>query len=101
MLHQVISSLISNQLLIDIRSNLRKSSFGSKLLQRVANLVNTDYEEQFKEKTISCIQAGDVVWDVGANVGLYSTFHFHEVHLKLFNSLLEKGFGRIKRCNQA
>ena len=31
----------------------------------------------------------------------YSTFHFHEVHLKLFNSLLEKGFGRIKRCNQA
>jgi len=31
----------------------------------------------------------------------YSTFHFHEVHLKLFNSLLEQGFGRIKRCNQA
>ena len=30
----------------------------------------------------------------------YSTFHFHEVHLKSFNSLLEQGFGRIKRCNQ-
>jgi len=26
----------------------------------------------------------------------YSTFHFHEVQLKLFNSLLEKGFGRIE-----
>jgi len=32
---------------------------------------------------------------------LYSTFYFYEVHLKVFNSLLEKGFGRIKRCNQA
>jgi len=30
----------------------------------------------------------------------YSTFYFYEVHLKVFNSLLEKGFGRIKRCNQ-
>jgi len=37
----------------------------------------------------------------GSRTYTYSTFHFHEVHLKLFNSLLEKGFGRIKRCNQA
>jgi FkbM family methyltransferase len=30
------------------------------------------YEESFKAAMIACIRPGDCVWDVGANVGLYS-----------------------------
>ncbi|HEY0263602.1 MAG TPA: FkbM family methyltransferase [Granulicella sp.] len=33
---------------------------------------NRPYEERFHEALIHAIQPGDVVWDVGANVGLYT-----------------------------
>ena len=31
------------------------------------------YENKFSEKLLSCVNVGDCVWDVGANVGLYTS----------------------------
>lgn len=39
----------------------------------VARLGERGYEEQYDEKLSSCIRNGDVVWDIGANVGYYTT----------------------------
>lgn len=39
--------------------------FGSLLSRR-------GYETRFQEAMLAAIRPGDVVWDVGANVGLYS-----------------------------
>lgn len=36
-------------------------------------LTRQSYEEAFDHALMSAIQPGDVVWDVGANVGLYTT----------------------------
>lgn len=32
-----------------------------------------DYEDRFQSAMLGAVRSGDVVWDVGANVGLYST----------------------------
>ena len=45
----------------------------SRLVQRTCRrLRGSSYEERFARLTMSRISPGDVVWDVGANVGLYT-----------------------------
>lgn len=40
------------------------------VLQRLRG--DTDYEERFSRALMSRVRPGDVVWDIGANIGLYS-----------------------------
>jgi FkbM family methyltransferase len=43
------------------------------LIQRVQGLRGGDYEESFHRALRGSVRAGDTVWDVGANVGYYTT----------------------------
>src|SRR5581483_11355219 len=42
----------------------------TRLLSQVVK--KQDYERQFRKQMIDIVRPGDVVWDVGANVGYYS-----------------------------
>lgn len=64
-----------NPLLIKTRSLARKLG----LISVVKRLMpQRDYEEKFNAALLGAIQPGDVVWDVGANVGFY-TKQFAEI----------------------
>ena len=67
-LHAVIASPIG----VAMRSFLRRSQAGRSILARVAANFHHTYEERFHEAIVSALRPGDVVWDVGANVGLYT-----------------------------
>ena len=58
-----------NSLLIKTRSIARKTG-----VIRIINRLRPagSYEERFHEALIKAVKPGDVVWDVGANVGLYT-----------------------------
>ncbi len=38
----------------------------------LASLLAGEYEDRFQTVMLGAIRPGDIVWDVGANVGLYS-----------------------------
>ena len=58
-----------NPLLIKARSIARKTG-----VIRIINLLlpPASYEEHFHQALVTSVKPGDVVWDVGANVGLYT-----------------------------
>lgn len=58
-----------NPMLIRARSIARKTG-----LIRVINRVcpSSSYEEKFHQALVSAVKPGDIVWDIGANVGLYT-----------------------------
>ena len=51
---------------------LRKLGRAAGMNRRVAALVQRGYEEDYGAGLGSCIRPGDTVWDIGANVGLYT-----------------------------
>jgi FkbM family methyltransferase len=55
-----------------VRALLRRSTWGRRLLSRVAGSFNRSYEQRFHEAIVHSLRPGDVVWDIGANVGLYT-----------------------------
>jgi FkbM family methyltransferase len=55
-----------------IRSFLRHSSVGRKIIRILSGSINREYEEHFHSAIIGSIRQGDIAWDIGANVGLYS-----------------------------
>jgi FkbM family methyltransferase len=64
-----------NSFLIKTRSLARKLGIIS-VVKRL--LPQRDYEEKFNAALLNAIRTGDVVWDVGANVGFY-TRQFAEI----------------------
>jgi len=64
-----MSAIYSHPLFIKLRSVLRNLGL-TKLLARL--LPNRSYEERFDQALINTIEPGFVIWDIGANVGLYT-----------------------------
>lgn len=63
-----------NKLLIQVRSLARRSGAIRHLVSIAGRLGlrQASYEEKFKTALLSAIRPGDTVWDVGANIGLYT-----------------------------
>lgn len=57
----------TNPFIVAVRTVVRKTGLNRVLVGRQGK-----YEERFHDAMFSQIRAGDVVWDVGANVGLYT-----------------------------
>jgi FkbM family methyltransferase len=70
----VVNRLISSGPAIAVRSRLRRHPRMQGLLVHALSLgrYGRGYEESFRAAMFSCIRPGDCVWDVGANIGLYS-----------------------------
>ncbi len=65
----------TNSLIVTLRSYGRKMGVN----RLVARLVTSqDYEDKFQDEMLVSIRKGDCVWDVGANLGLYTT-QFSEI----------------------
>jgi FkbM family methyltransferase len=60
-----------NTLLIRARSVARKLGILARL-KAVHSMFHRSYEEHFDTALLAHIQSGDVVWDIGANLGLYT-----------------------------
>ncbi len=61
--------MLSSRFVVKIRSMTRKLGL-NKLIGSL--LIGNRYEDKFGPAFEACIRAGDTVWDVGANVGLYT-----------------------------
>ena len=70
----MVNRLISSGPVIAARSKLRQHPWVQGALVHALSLgrYGRGYEESFRAAMFSCIRPGDCVWDVGANVGLYS-----------------------------
>jgi FkbM family methyltransferase len=70
----VVSTLISSSPAIAARSKLRQYPRVQAALVHALSLGRRGrgYEENFRAAMFGCICPGDCVWDVGANIGLYS-----------------------------
>ena len=62
----------STRLGMSLRSLLRRSVLGRKLLRRVSMGVSRDFEQHVHEAMIGAIRAGDIVWDIGGHIGHYT-----------------------------
>lgn len=62
--------MMTNPLMIGLRNVLRQTGV-TKVLAHISS--GGDYEKKYTGALQEAIQTGDVVWDVGANVGYYST----------------------------
>ena len=69
-----MNRLISSSAAIAARSRLRQHPRVQGALVHALSLgrPGRGYEESFRTAMFACIRPGDCVWDVGANVGLYS-----------------------------
>jgi FkbM family methyltransferase len=69
-----VNRLISSSPAIAARSKLRQHPRVQSALVHALSLGRHDrgYEESFRAAMFACIRPGDCVWDVGANIGLYS-----------------------------
>jgi FkbM family methyltransferase len=70
----VVIRLISSSPAIAARSKLRQHPRVQGALVHALSLGrhSRGYEESFRAAMFACIRPGDCVWDVGANIGLYS-----------------------------
>lgn len=62
----------SNPALITLRRIGQKLHILKPMVSLTRRLLRSKYEEKFDEYTVSCISAGAVVWDVGANIGFFT-----------------------------
>jgi FkbM family methyltransferase len=69
-----VPKIISSAPAIAARSTLRRHPRMQHAVVRALSLGRSraDYEQSFRSAMLACIRPGDCVWDVGANVGLYS-----------------------------
>jgi FkbM family methyltransferase len=66
----MMNPLLAHPLAVKCRNLIRRSEVARSLYQRW--MARRDYEENFSNRLLAAIRPGDVVWDVGANVGLYT-----------------------------
>lgn len=66
--------LVSSGPAVAARSTLRRHPRMQRAMVRVLSFGRSgeEYERSFRSAMLACIRPGDCVWDVGANVGLYS-----------------------------
>jgi FkbM family methyltransferase len=62
----------SSQTAIRLRSFGRRLGIFPPLVRALRKLSGAGYEERFDAALLAAIRSGDTVWDVGANVGLYT-----------------------------
>jgi FkbM family methyltransferase len=62
----------SSQTAIRLRSFGRRLGIFPPLVRALRKLSRARYEERFDAALLAAIRSGDTVWDVGANVGLYT-----------------------------
>jgi len=62
----------SSPLLLSARNFGRKLGVLRPLQRMIRKLRGDGYEESFERALLTGISAGDIVWDIGANVGLYT-----------------------------
>jgi FkbM family methyltransferase len=62
----------SSQTAIRLRSFGRRLGIFPPLVRALRNISRARYEERFDAALLGAIRGGDTVWDVGANVGLYT-----------------------------
>jgi FkbM family methyltransferase len=69
-----VPKLIDSGFAIAARSRLRQHPRMQRTAVRALSLgrYRGEYEQNFRSAMLACIRPGDCVWDVGANVGLYS-----------------------------
>ena len=75
-----------------VLTNLAASSWGTGLrrIVRASGLnhvvkqlfYSAKYEDEFQKAVSSCVREGDIVWDVGANVGVYTDIFLDAVGLR-------------------
>jgi len=71
---KTMPSLVSSGPAIAARSKLRQHPRMQRAVMRALSLGRSgdEYERSFRSALLGCVRPGDCVWDVGANVGLYS-----------------------------
>lgn len=62
----------TNPILMELRKAGQRLGILRPLLRAYRNLRRSTYEEKFDRYIVSQISAGDIVWDVGANVGFFT-----------------------------
>ena len=63
-------SLLARRWAIRLRNNLRQNSLAQMIYQRW--MAARTYEQRFGDRLLSSVGPSTYVWDIGANVGLYT-----------------------------
>ena len=71
-IRSAIVSASGNPMATRFRAMLRRTSAGRWMLRKTFSIVAGDYEGEVHRRLMGEVRVGDVVWDVGANVGLYT-----------------------------
>jgi len=69
----------SGQTALRLRSFGRKFGIFPPLVRAFRKLSGSRYEERFDAALLDAVRAGDTVWDIGANVGLYTDKFLRQV----------------------
>ena len=65
---KILSNMHTHPLVIQLRSLTRKIG----LNKMIGSLIGNGYEDRFGPALLAEIRRGDMVWDIGANVGIYT-----------------------------
>ncbi len=72
-MNNLIFDLSQNRFFINLRAKLRNYQIGKSFFQLLASIINNKkYEDRFQKELLKSIKMGDIVWDIGANIGLYT-----------------------------
>ncbi len=93
-----LATVCGNRPATRLRAKLRGSPGGRWLLGKVWHLVVRKYESQFQEALLAEVKSGDVVRDVGANVGEYTKLFADAVGAGGSVVAIEPTPGSAQRC---